>query len=320
LAWFVLFFKIGIPAAARDNAKPESLNTQFHGGNLMAFSILNNVAGINAQNQLTLNSTNLSRTLLRLSSGKRINSGADDAAGLQIADSLQANTQALNQAVRNANDGVGVAQIADGALAEMSNLLTRAITLAEEAATGTVDSSGRIALNNEFDQINQEIARIATQTNFNGVALFNATGLANGTLNVFVGDTSNISSIAVTIQAITVTGGRVSNIGGGTNLTTVNLTSANTAASALTTIKAALASVGTTRASVGSGINRLQAAVSVLQTQAQNTQAAESTIRDANIAEEVANLTKYQVLSQSGIAALGQANSQSQQVLALLKQ
>jgi flagellin len=286
----------------------------------MAFSILNNVAGTNAQNQLTMNSTNLSRTLLRLSSGKRINSGADDAAGLQIADSLQANTQALNQAVRNANDGVGVSQIADGALSQMSNLLTRAITLAEEAATGTVDSAGRVALNNEFDQINQEIGRIATQTNFNGVALFNATGLPSGKLSVFVGDTSNVSSIAVTIATITVTSGKVTNIGGGTALTSVNLTTATAAASALTTIKSALSEVGSSRAAIGSGINRLQAAVSVLQTQAQNTQAAESTIRDANIAEEVANLTKYQILGQSGIAALGQANSQSQQVLTLLRQ
>src|SRR5512144_1885863 len=109
----------------------------------MAFSILNNIAGINAQNQLNLNSVNLNRTLLRLSSGKRINSGADDAAGLQIADSLRANTYALNQAVRNANDGIGVAQIADGALQEITNLLTRSVTLAEEAATDTIDTVGR---------------------------------------------------------------------------------------------------------------------------------------------------------------------------------
>src|SRR3974390_3281650 len=114
-----------------------------------SFSILNNVSGLSSQNQLNLNNVNLTRTLLRLSSGKRINSGADDAAGLQIADSLRANIAALNQAVRNANDGIGVAQIADGALSEISNLLTRAVTLSEEAATATVDSVGRGSLNNE---------------------------------------------------------------------------------------------------------------------------------------------------------------------------
>src|SRR5512136_457049 len=132
-----------------------------------SFSILNNVSGLSSQNQLNLNNVNLSRTLLRLSSGKRINSGADDAAGLQIADSLRANTAALDQAVRNANAGIGVAQIADGALSEINNLLTRAVTLAEEAATESVDSTGRASLNAEFAQIQGEIARIATQTNFN---------------------------------------------------------------------------------------------------------------------------------------------------------
>ncbi|MBP1624380.1 MAG: flagellin-like protein, partial [Acidobacteria bacterium] len=129
-----------------------------------SFSILNNISGLNAQNALNVNNVDLSRTLLRLSSGKRINSGADDAAGLQIADSLRANVYALNQAIRNANDGIGVAQIADGALQEISNLLIRSVTLAEEAATEAVDDTGRASLQAEFDAIQAEIARIATQT------------------------------------------------------------------------------------------------------------------------------------------------------------
>ncbi len=289
-----------------------------------SFSILNNVAGLNAQGQLNINHVNLSRTLLRLSSGKRINTGADDAAGLQIADSLRANVRALDQAVRNANDGIGVAQIADGALAEMSNLLTRAVTLAEEAATETTDSTGRVSLNTEFTSIEAEIARIATQTNFNGVYIFDSAASNNigGTLSVFVGDTSNVSSIAVTIASITAssTAGTVSSLGsGGANLTTVDLTTMDSAATALTTIRTALGNVSNMRAQIGSGINRLQSAVAVLQTQSQNTQAAESTIRDANVAEEVANLTKYQILAQSGIAALAQANSNSQIVLGLIR-
>lgn len=284
-----------------------------------SFSILNNISGLNAQNQLNMNNVSLSRTLLRLSSGKRINTGADDAAGLQIADTLRANTMALDQAVRNANDGIGVSQIADGALAEMSNLLTRAVTLAEESATQTVDSTGRASLHNEYIQIQAEIARISQQTNFNGKTLFTAAGF-NGSVGVFVGDLSGISSISVTIQTITVSGQTVTALGtGGQNLSSVSLTTQDTAASALTTLKNALGTVSSMRAEIGSGINRLQSAVAVLQTQSQNTQAAESGIRDANVAQEVANLVKYQILAQSGTAALAQANSSSQLVLSLIK-
>jgi flagellin len=286
-----------------------------------SFSILNNISGINAQNQLNLNNVNLSRTMLRLSSGKRINTGADDAAGLQIADSLRANTYALNQAVRNANDGIGVSQIADGALQEVTNLLTRSVTLAEEAATETIDSSGRASLNAEFGEIQKEIARIATQTNFNGYSIFGTTGV-NGSLSVYVGDITGPSSISVSIGGIT-TGGSgttVTGFAGSGDISAVNLgTSQASAAAGLTSIKGALNAVSNMRAGIGAGMNRLQSAVSVLQTQSQNTQAAESSIRDANVAEEVANLTKYQILSQSGIAALAQANSSSQTVLSLLR-
>jgi flagellin len=287
-----------------------------------SFSILNNISGLNAQNQLNLNNVSLSRTLLRLSSGKRINTGGDDAAGLQIADSLRANTYALNQAVRNANDGIGVCQIADGALQEITNLLTRSVTLAEEAATETVDSTGRASLNAEFLQIQAEIGRIADQTNFNGYDIFDANALndnrINGSLSVFVGDITSASSISVTIDTITTSGTTVTNLGTA-DLTDVDLTTQDAAATSLTTIQAALNGVSNMRAEIGAGMNRLQSAVAVLQTQSQNTQAAESVIRDANFAEEVANLTKFQILAQSGMAALAQANSSSSSVLSLLR-
>jgi len=287
-----------------------------------SFSILNNISGLNAQNQLNLNNVSLSRTLLRLSSGKRINTGGDDAAGLQIADSLRANTYALNQAVRNANDGIGVCQIADGALQEITNLLTRSVTLAEEAATETVDSTGRASLSAEFLQIQAEIGRIADQTNFNGYDIFDANALndnrINGSLSVFVGDITSASSISVTIDTITTSGTTVTNLGTA-DLTDVDLTTQDAAATSLTTIQAALNGVSNMRAEIGAGMNRLQSAVAVLQTQSQNTQAAESVIRDANFAEEVANLTKFQILAQSGMAALAQANSSSSSVLSLLR-
>jgi flagellin len=284
---------------------------------MASFSILNNIAGLNAQSQLNINNTNLTRTLLRLSSGKRINSGADDAAGLQIADSLRANVRALDQAVRNANDGISVAQIADGALQEISNILTRAVTLAEEAATATVDSTGRNSINAEFTQIQAEISRIANQTNFNGVGIFTTSGLG-GSLSVFVGDISTASYIDVNIDTIATSGDTVTDLGG-QDLSTIDLTTAAGAALALGAIKNALGAVASARAEIGGGMNRLQSAVAVLQAQSINTQAAESVIRDANVAEEVANLTRYQILAQSGISALAQANLNSQQVLALVQ-
>jgi len=282
-----------------------------------SFSILNNISALYAQNQLSVTSCSLNQTLQQLSSGKRINSGADDAAGLMIADTLAANTAALNQGVQNANDCVSVGQIADGALQEITALLTRGVTLAEEAATQTVDSTGRVALNNEFTQIQAEIAQIAQQTNFDGVKLFTSDGL-NGSLSVFVGDIFATSSIAVTINTITANGDTVTNLGG-TDLTTVDLTTQTGAQSALTTIKNALTATANDRADIGAGMNRLQASVQVMQSQSINTQSAESTIRDANMAQEISNLTKYQILSQSGIAALSQANAQSSTIASLLK-
>ena len=281
------------------------------------FSILNNIAALNAQHQLRVTSINLNQTMSRLASGKRINSGADDAAGLQIADSLRANIRAIDQAVRNANDGISAGQIADGALQEVTNILTRAVTLAEEAATGTMDSTSRASLDAEFNQIEAEIARIAAQTNFNGVSLFTQAGL-NGSLSTYVGDIFNSSSISVTINTITASGSTVTSLGG-QDLTTVVLSTQSGAVASLSVIKSALIGVATARASIGAGMNRLQSAVSVLQSQSINTQNAESTIRDANMAEEISNLTKYQILSQAGIAALSQANATSQSILALLR-
>ena len=282
-----------------------------------SFSILNDISALRSQNLLTQNSQNLSKTLNRLASGKRINSGADDAAGLQIADSLRANIAALDQAARNAQNGIGVAQIADGALDQITNILTRAVTLAEESANGTTDSTGRASLQAEFAQIQAEVARIAVQTNFNGVGIF-TTGGINGSLSLFVGDTSGPSSISVAINTIATTGATVTNLGG-TNLAGVDLSTQIGAVNALTTLRNALQAVSSNRATIGAGMNRLQAAVAIITNVSQNSQSAESTLRDANVAEEVANLTKYQILAQTGLSALTQANSSHQLVLSLFK-
>jgi flagellin len=287
------------------------------------FSILSNIASLNGQIQLSKTNQALTQTISRLSSGKRINSGADDAAGLMIADTLQANVRAIDQAIRNANDSVSAGQIADSSLAEITNLLTRSVSLAEEAATETIDANGRTALNNEFKEIQAEIARIASQSNFGGVKIFSTAGV-NGSLSVFVGDIFSSSSIVVSINTITAddSNGTVSNIGTGAttaNLTTVDLTDRTKALANLTTIKNALIAVANDRGTIGAGLSRLQSAVAVMQSQSLNSQAAESTIRDANMASEVSNLTKYQILSQTGMAALSQANAQSQSIMGLMK-
>ncbi|MBN1571506.1 MAG: flagellin [Acidobacteria bacterium] len=295
-------------------SEPKEFTEEFIVGN---FSILNNIAALYAQKQLGCTNVSLTQTINRLSSGRRINSGADDAAGLMIADTLRANIRALDQAVRNANDCISVGQIADGALQEITNLLTRSVTLAEEAATETVDSTGRACLDAEFDQIESEIARIGSQTNFNGVKLFTTDGL-NGSLSVFVGDIFGSSSIAVTIDTITTAGETVTDIGG-EDLTLVDLSTQEGAQLSLGYIRDALIAVANQRATIGAGANRLQSAVQVMQSQALNTQSAESTIRDANMATEISNLTKFQILNQAGMAALSQANGQSSSILALMQ-
>jgi len=273
----------------------------------MSLSILNNIPSLAAQNNLQTNNANLQRTLFRLSSGSRINSGADDAAGLAIADGLHANITALNQSAQNANDGVGQLQTADGALAQVTSLLNRAVTLATESSTGTVGSSQRTALNAEFTSIKAEIDRIGGNTTFNGTSVFSAT-----TTSIFLSDGGSSSAIATTTGALS------SASVNGQNLNH-DLTTATNAALALTDINSAVANVAALRGTIGASINRLQSASTVISNQVQNLSAAEDNIRGANISQEVANLSKFNILSQTGISALAQANSAQQGVLRLLQ-
>ncbi|MGB2592267.1 MAG: flagellin [Candidatus Acidiferrum sp.] len=163
----------------------------------MAISLLNNIAALEAQNQLDVTQSKLQNTLFQLSSGSRINSGADDAAGLAIANGLEANITALTQSSQNANSGVGSLQVADGALAQITTLLNRAVTLATEAATGTVSSAQRVALDTEYQQINAEITSIGTSTNYNGTAVF-----TSNAQNVFLSDGVSNSTISTTTGAL----------------------------------------------------------------------------------------------------------------------
>jgi flagellin len=163
----------------------------------MAISILNNIASLTAQNQLSVTQANLNKTLFQLSSGSRINSGADDAAGLAIADGLHANVTALTQSAQNANSGVGSLQVADGSLAQVTQLLNRAVTLATESSNGTVSNAQRTALQAEYTQITAEIDRIGSKTNYNGTAVF-----TNTITNIFLSDGASNSTIGVTTNAL----------------------------------------------------------------------------------------------------------------------
>ena len=282
----------------------------------MPIGILNNIPSLVAENNLNVTNQNLQTTLFRLSSGSRINSGADDAAGLAIANGLQANVTALTQSAQNANDGVGSLQVADGALAQVTTLLNRAVTLATEASTGTVSSQQRGALDAEFTQIKAEIDRIGSTTTFNGTSVFTAT-----TTSIFLSDANSSSQIGVTVGALASTA-----ITDGTGANAVNLstdiltgTTGTNAQTALGHIDTAIANVASIRGAIGAGINRLQSAVNVINNQVQNLTKAEDGITAAVIPSEVANLSRYTILQQSGISALAQANSAQQSILNLLR-
>jgi flagellin len=271
----------------------------------MSIGVLNNIPSLAAENQLNITNQNLQTVLFQLSSGSRINSGADDAAGLAIANGLQANITALTQSVANANDGVGSLQVADGALSQVTTLLNRAITLGTEAATGTVSSTQRIALDAEYQQIRDEIDSIGTNTTFNGTPVFSST-----TSSIFLSDSTpfGTSTIAVSVGVLSTAS---LNIVG-------NLTTASLAQAELTNINAAVGEVAGARGNIGAGINRLQAASNVLNNEIQNLTTAEDQITAADIPTVVANLSKYSILEQTGISALAQANTAQQQVLNLL--
>lgn len=282
----------------------------------MSFSLLNNISALAAQNELANTQSQLQTTLFRLSSGSRINSGADDAAGLAIANGLQANITALNQSSQNANDGIGQLQVVDGALSQVTNLLNRAITLATEASNGTVSTTQQTALDNEFTKIKSEITNIGGNTNFNGTNVFTAS-----TTSIFLSDSGSNYAIGVSagaLSASSIQGGSTSGLAV-VNLSTDSLTSTANATTALTAINSAITNIASKRGEVGATINQLQAASNVISTQVQNLTSAENGITAADIPSEVGNLSRLNILNQTGISALAQANSSQQAVLRLLQ-
>ena len=407
----------------------------------MSLGVLNNISAIYAQNNLNQTQTSLNTTLQQLSSGSRINTGSDDAAGLAVADGLHANETALTQSAQNASDGTGLLQTADGALSQVTNLLNRAVTLATESANGTLNSNQVSSANQEYQNILTEIGNIGATTNFNGrtvfstqaksvfvsdgtiggantysatigtltksgigqtaavgtgtalttptptasttsagsvatfAALANSTDTIGGTLSVQVGTTGTagtytiaagtllsdavnqlnsqfnaanngvVASIGATNKLVltgpvdTGTAGTNTLVLTGTALTdyaqaaagaapgagisftgaTVNTLTAATAQNVLTTVTSAIAAVAYQRGVIGANVNELTAASGVASDESENLTAAEDNIRATNYGQATSDLAKYEVLSQTGISALAQANSVQQEVLKLLQ-
>jgi flagellin len=283
----------------------------------MALGILTNVAATYAENNLNQTQSSLQSVLQQLSSGSRINSGADDAAGLSVADGLKANEAALTQSAQNAKNGVGLLQTADGALSQVTNLLDRAVTLATEAANGGLTTAQSTAADTEFQSIVTEIGNIGSSTNFNSTNVFSATAT---NFVVSDGTTGGTTTIAATTGALTSASvGTASGGGAGQSLSADLLTSQASAKTALTDITTAIADVANQRGAIGASINQLSAASNVASSEEVNLSSAESNIRSTNYGQATSDLAKYQVLSQTGISALAQANSVQQEILKLLQ-
>lgn len=395
----------------------------------MSLGVLNNISAIYAENNLNQTNSSLQNTLTQLSSGSRINSGADDAAGLSLADGLGANSAALTQSATNASSGVGLLQVADGALSQVTNLLNRAVTLATEASNGTLNSSQDAAANQEYQSILAEVNNIGSTSSYNGVAVFGSstaiftgdasaigssvdtlnikaltsasvgdvggvigsattanvetgsgiasatTTTAAGTLAIQVGtgstntltiasgstvadiastiNSANISGVSATVQTaggfsslvvsstggafstftlaaagvaptFTASGGAATNgisytAGTGQDLSATSLTNSTNAQAALTAISSAISDVAAQRGYLGSQINTLNSAANVESTEQTNVVSAQNSIMATDYGQATSDLSKYQILSQTGISALAQAQTVQQEVLKLLQ-
>jgi flagellin len=267
----------------------------------MPQTINTNITSLNSQRHLTTSQTSLATSMERLSSGLRVNSSKDDAAGLAIADRMNAQIRGINVAVRNANDGISLAQTAEGALATMSDVFQRMRELAVQAQNGSNGTSDRANLNTEYQQLSAEVTRIAAQTKFNGIAIVG--GGAGG--QVFQVGANNGDTLTVTTATVTTVAG--------------DLTTSGNASTAVTALDTALDTITTSRATYGAAMSRFGFAINNLQITGENQQAARGRIMDADFAMETANLSRAQILQQAGSAMVAQANQLPNQVLALLR-
>ncbi|MEZ5727606.1 MAG: flagellin [Burkholderiaceae bacterium] len=276
----------------------------------MAQIINTNMASLNAQRNLNATNSALALAVQRLSSGMRVNSAKDDAAGLAIAERMNVQIRGMNVAIRNANDGISMAQVAEGALGKVSDMLQRMRELAVQSSNATNGSSDRANLDAEFQQLSSEVTRTLAGTRFNGLAILNGSA-GSQTYQIGAGTTANDSFTVVTTNLAA-----RSEV---TNVTSGDIKTVSASSTAMTNIDSMLDLVNTERATWGATQNRFEAIISNLQVSAENQAAARSRIMDADFAAETAALTRAQVLQQAGTAMLAQANQLPNNVLNLLR-
>ena len=285
----------------------------------MAVTLGINIASLQAQRRLGIATEQLSATYERLSSGQRINRASDDAAGLAIADSLRADQRVATVAIRNANDGISTIAIADSALGEISNVLTRLAELSEQSANGVFSVNQRSALSNEFVALASEVERIAVSTEFNGVKLLSGGSAVTLQIGFDSGSTSQISYTGVqgTLSALGLAAANSSALTYSINGTTI-AEGQSAARAALDAVNLAIESLASTRGKLGAAEARLRVSINNLAVARENFASAESRIRDVDVANEAAELTRLGILQQAGAAVLAQANQQPALALNLL--
>lgn len=284
----------------------------------MPLRIYNNLYSLNAQRNLGSNNANLGASLEKLSSGLRVNRGADDAAGLAISEKLRSDIRAINQVVRNSNDGISIINTAEGALGQQSSMLTRMRELASQAATGSVGSTERQTISREFSALRDEIDRISSVTEFNGQKLVNgslsSSVAASSQIVIQIGFKSTTNDRINLNTAVDMTAMDSTGLG----INTLSVTAAAEALTALSTINSSISKVTDARGRLGAVQNRFTYTIANLQISSENLQAAESQIRDADYASEISQFTRNQILVQASTAILAQANLVPQTVLQLL--
>ncbi|HSR98033.1 MAG TPA: flagellin [Kofleriaceae bacterium] len=280
----------------------------------MTISVLTNVASLNAQRNLTSTQSALAASVGRLSSGMRINTASDDAAGLGISENLKSNIRSLAQAQRNANDGISMSQVAEGSMSDIQGIVSRMRELSVQSANATLGDTERGYIQTEFTQLSTEINRISAVTDFNGQKLLDGSASAGLTFQIGIQNSAN-DQISMSITKLT-----TSTLGSATlHLSAASLSTAANAKLAIGVFDKAIQQLSQARAKVGATQNRMTVTVSNLAVAQENLTAANSRIRDVDVAQESANLTKSQILSQAGLAVLAQANQLPQSALSLLR-
>ncbi|WP_334027407.1 flagellin N-terminal helical domain-containing protein [Alteromonas sp. P256] len=280
----------------------------------MSMFVNTNVSSLNAQRQLFDVSNSLNTSFERLSSGFRINSAADDAAGLQITDRMTSQVQGLNQAVRNANDAISLSQTAEGALSETTTALQRIRTLAVQSQNGINSSADRVALQKEVSALRTEISRISTTTQFAGVDILSGDFSAKFLVGANAGQTISVNLSSGTLARAGVSGFSATGLG----ITTDDVLSNGNASAMLASVDTAISAIGGLRADLGALQNRFQSTIRNLSNISENVSAARSQIKDTDFATETANLTRNQILQQASTTVLSQANQRPQAALQLL--